>query len=244
LALDRHERAAPIATVQRPSNAGTDFGTTPRPIRIGSWGIKPAPEPHPGYNASKRAIDLVGGTLLFCASLPIITAAAIAVAATTRSWPFYVQRRVGYAGREFRMFKIRTMRNGADREVPLNLNETAGPTFKSRSDPRVTRVGAVLRKTSVDEMPQFLNVILGQLSLVGPRPGLPEEVRQYSLAEARRLAVKPGLTAVWQTSGRSDVPFRRWMAMDRAYIRRRSLKLDLLLLAKTPWTVVSMKGAR
>jgi lipopolysaccharide/colanic/teichoic acid biosynthesis glycosyltransferase len=96
----------------------------------------------------------------------------------------------------------------------------------------------------MDELPQFVNVVAGQLSLVGPRPGLPSEVRQYTRSETRRLTVKPGLTAIWQVSGRSDVPFRRWMAMDRLYIRRRSLWLDLALLARTPWTVITMRGAR
>jgi lipopolysaccharide/colanic/teichoic acid biosynthesis glycosyltransferase len=216
----------------------------PRPIRIGPRTIAAASEPHSGYDASKRALDVVGGLFLLLVSLPIVLVAAIAVALTSRGWPFYIQVRTGYLGREFRMLKIRTMRSGADREVPMNLNETGGPTFKSQNDPRITTVGAFLRKTSIDEFPQFLNVVLGQLSLVGPRPGLPSEVRQYTHAEARRLSVKPGLTCIWQVSGRSDVAFRRWMAMDRLYIRRRSLAYDLWLVLLTPWTVITMKGAR
>jgi lipopolysaccharide/colanic/teichoic acid biosynthesis glycosyltransferase len=206
--------------------------------------LTPAGEPHFGYFATKRLLDVAGGLVLLVVSLPFIAAAALAVAVTTGSWPFYVQRRVGYMGREFWMLKIRSMRRGADRDIPLDLNETDGPTFKSRTDPRVTRVGGFLRRTSMDELPQFVNVVAGQLSLVGPRPGLPSEVRQYTRSETRRLTVKPGLTAIWQVSGRSDVPFRRWMAMDRLYIRRRSLWLDLALLARTPWTVITMRGAR
>lgn len=219
-------------------------GASPRPIRLAPWSVTAAPEPHRGYNLSKRLVDVAAGTVLLAGALPIVATAALAVAATTRTSPFYVQRRIGQGGREFAMLKIRTMRPGADREVPLTLNETGGPTFKAKVDPRVTAVGKLLRRTSVDELPQLLHVVLGQLTLVGPRPGLPDEVRQYTHAEARRLSVKPGLTGIWQVSGRSDVPFRRWMAMDRAYIRRRSLLFDLGLLARTPWTVLSMRGAR
>jgi lipopolysaccharide/colanic/teichoic acid biosynthesis glycosyltransferase len=206
--------------------------------------VTPVPEPHRYYHSTKRAVDIAGGLVLLAVTLPIVVVAAFAVLVTTFSWPFYVQVRVGHMGREFKMLKIRSMRRGADREIPLDLNETGGPTFKAGDDPRITPVGRVLRRTSIDELPQFLNVLMGQLSLVGPRPGLPAEVRQYTASEARRLAVKPGLTAIWQVSGRSDIPFRRWMAMDRLYIQKRSLRFDLWLIARTPWTVVSMKGAR
>lgn len=219
-------------------------GAGSRPIRLSPWDVRPAPEPHRGYNLSKRALDVAGGTVLLVAAAPVVAGAAAVVAVTTRSWPFYVQRRVGQGGREFAMLKVRTMRPGADREVPLTLNETGGPTFKATADPRVTPIGKWLRRTSIDELPQLANVVFGQLALVGPRPGLPDEARQYTHAEARRLSVKPGLTGIWQVSGRSDVPFRRWMAMDRAYLRKRSLAFDLALLARTPWTVVTMRGAR
>ena len=189
-------------------------------------------------------MDIAGGIVLLLVALPIIVIAALGSAFATRHFPFYVQRRVGYLGKEFRMFKIRSMRRGADKEVPLDLNETGGPTFKARNDPRISAYGRLIRRASIDEMPQFLNVVLGQISLVGPRPALPDEVAQYTHSEARRLAVKPGLTCIWQVSGRSDIPFRHWMAMDRLYIARRSTVYDLRLLALTPWTVLTMRGAR
>lgn len=244
LALERLGRTATSAVELRAETAGRPPRTGARPIRLTPWEVKPAREPHRGYDLSKRAVDVAGGSVFLVAAAPVVGAAALAVAATTRSWPFYVQRRVGQGGREFAMLKVRTMRPGADREVPLTLNETGGPTFKAAADPRITKIGKLLRRTSIDELPQLVNVVLGQLALVGPRPGLPDEARQYTHAEARRLSVKPGLTGIWQVSGRSDVPFRRWMAMDRAYIRKRSLLYDLGLLARTPWTVVSMRGAR
>ena len=244
LALERLGRTATSAAELRAATAEEELRPGARPIRLTPWAIEPAAQPHRGYDASKRALDVAGGSILLMVAAPIVGAAALAVAATTRSWPFYVQRRVGQGGREFAMLKVRTMRPGADREVPLTLNETGGPTFKATADPRVTPVGKLLRRTSIDELPQLVNVVAGQLTLVGPRPGLPDEARQYTHAEARRLSVKPGLTGIWQVSGRSDVPFRRWMAMDRAYIRRRSLLFDLGLLARTPWTVLSMRGAR
>lgn len=241
----------PLATAAplRPADAVVLTAMAERVLRVNAArrphaSLRVAPEPHPGYFAAKRAMDLVFGFVLLMLALPLLLVAALAVLVMERTNPLYVQRRVGMLGREFRLLKIRTMHNGADRDVPLTLNETNGPTFKARDDPRVTRLGRVLRQTSIDEMPQFVNVILGQVSLVGPRPALPQEVAQYTRTEAQRLTVKPGLTGVWQVSGRSDIPFRDWMAMDRLYVRRRSLLFDLWLLARTPWVVLRMKGAR
>lgn len=206
--------------------------------------LHPAAEPHALYNASKRVLDVLGAALLGLAFVPIIAVAATAVAATGRSNPFYVQRRVGLSGAPFAMLKIRTMRAGADQEVPLELNEASGPTFKSRNDPRITPLGRILRRTSIDEMPQVLNILRGEMSLVGPRPPLPDEVASYTRPQLERLSVKPGLTCIWQVSGRSDIQFREWVAMDRLYVRRRSLALDLALLARTPFAVLTMRGAR
>lgn len=215
------------------------------PPHPGAWHVAAAAaEPHRGYQLTKRIVDLFGGLIALAIATPLILVAAVGSAFSTRHFPFYVQRRVGYLGQEFRMFKIRSMRRGADREIPLDLNETGGPTFKARNDPRISTFGRFIRRTSIDELPQLLNVVIGQLTLVGPRPALPDEVVQYTHAEARRLSVKPGLTCIWQVSGRSDIPFRHWMAMDRLYIRKRSLWFDLRILARTPWTVVTMRGAR
>jgi len=178
------------------------------------------------------------------AAFGVTLGAALAVAVAYRTNPFYVSMRVGYGSRPFPMLKIKTMRDDADSEVPEHLNETGGPTFKATNDPRITGIGRVLRVTSIDEMPQFLNVVWGQMSLVGPRPALPGEVVHYSGPQLERLSVKPGITCIWQVSGRSDIPFRTWMAMDRVYVRRRSLGLDLWLLLRTPWVVLAMRGAR
>jgi lipopolysaccharide/colanic/teichoic acid biosynthesis glycosyltransferase len=122
-------------------------------------------------------------------------------------------------------------------------NEKDGPIFKNRRDPRITRIGSVLRKLSIDEMPQLFNVIRGEMSLVGPRPPIETEVQKYEHWQLRRLAVKPGLTCLWQVSGRCEIGFLQWVRMDLWYIDRQSLLLDLILLAKTPWSVLSGRGA-
>lgn len=205
--------------------------------------LPPCPEPHVLYNFTKRTLDFGLGMALLTMALPVILLAAFAVVVTTRTNPLFRQQRIGHCGHAFTVFKLKTMYDDADDHVPVGLNETNGPTFKSRVDPRVTKVGRILRRTSIDELPQFLNVVLGQMSLVGPRPPLLREVVRYSYPQLKRLTVKPGLTGFWQVSGRSDIPFRTWMAMDRVYIRNRSLTVDLVLLARTPWAVLSARGA-
>lgn len=206
--------------------------------------VEPAAEPHPFYNASKRLLDVVLGSVLLVLTAPVILAAAATVAVVYRTNPVYVQPRVGYLGREFPMVKLKSMHDGADLAIPAALDETGGPTFKARQDPRTTSVGRFLRMASIDEMPQFINVLVGHMSLVGPRPPLPGEVIHYRRPDLERLRVKPGITCIWQVSGRSDIGFRRWMAADRVYVRRRSLWFDLYLLLRTPWAVLTMRGAR
>lgn len=201
------------------------------------------PRPHWLYHETKRGLDIVVATILIAAIAPVLVVAVLAVWLETRANPFYLQERLGYRGRPFRMLKIRTMVPNADTVVPRSLNETAGPTFKARHDPRVTRVGAILRKTSLDEVPQLLHVLSGKMTLVGPRPPLANEVARYRSRHFRRLSVKPGLTCIWQVSGRSTLPFKTWMAMDEIYVRRRSLWFDLYLLARTQWVLIAMKGA-
>jgi lipopolysaccharide/colanic/teichoic acid biosynthesis glycosyltransferase len=125
----------------------------------------------------------------------------------------------------------------------LEHNEATGPVFKMRNDPRVTRVGAILRQSSLDELPQLINIVAGDMSLVGPRPPLPREVEQYRVLDYMRLAVKPGLTCLWQISGRSNCSFDKWMELDRAYVQNLSLRLDLTILARTVWAVLSCRGA-
>ena len=207
------------------------------------FGFSPAGEPHALYSFSKRAIDIVISVALIALTSPAIVIASIAIIATTGDSPLYIQKRVGLCGEEFRMIKLRTMRAGMSGVIPKNLNETSGPTFKSKTDPRVTPVGHWLRRTSLDETPQLINVLLGHMSLVGPRPALASEVREYRPGQMARLRVKPGLTCIWQVEGRSAIPFHTWMAMDRLYVRRRSLRLDLLLILRTPLAVVALRGA-
>lgn len=195
------------------------------------------------YRGIKRFVDVVGAALLLVFAAPVMILIAVTLMVTARGRPLFVQQRVGHRGRLFRMFKFRTMRLDAERirdDVP---NEQRGPVFKNRRDPRVTRLGAFLRKTSLDETPQLFNVLAGQMSLVGPRPPLPEEVGQYRVWQRRRLSVKPGLTCLWQISGRSEVGFEDWVRMDIWYVRNQGLGTDFKLLVRTPWSVLSGRGA-
>ena len=193
----------------------------------------------------KRILDVVGGAVLLVILSPILVIAGLAVALTSRGPVLFVHDRVGKAGRVFRLLKFRTMNHGAHdvKAEVAHLNETNGPVFKIRSDPRLTRIGRTLRKTSIDELPQLINVIRGEMSLVGPRPPLPEEVKTYGPREHQRLSVKPGLTCIWQVSGRSDLDFDTWVAMDIEYIESWNLRLDLRLLLDTVPAVVTGRGA-
>jgi lipopolysaccharide/colanic/teichoic acid biosynthesis glycosyltransferase len=157
----------------------------------------------------------------------------------------FVQERVGRHGRLFRFYKFRSMYVDAEQRLAEVLagNEIDGPVFKIRNDPRVTKLGAFLRRTSLDELPQLVNVLKGEMSLVGPRPPLPREVEQYRPGDAIRLSVKPGLTCLWQISGRSNVSFDQWMEYDREYVRNMSLALDLGILIRTVGAVFTMRGA-
>jgi lipopolysaccharide/colanic/teichoic acid biosynthesis glycosyltransferase len=141
------------------------------------------------------------------------------------------------------MYKFRSMKLNAADLQHLVQNEKDGPIFKNRIDPRVTAIGRLLRQTSIDETPQLFSVLLGHMSLVGPRPPVPKEVAEYELWQLERLAVKPGLTCLWQVSGRSDVGFQDWVRMDIWYVRNQTVKNDLQLLARTPLAVLSRRGA-
>ena len=202
------------------------------------------PEPHVLYDKSKRALDVTLSLALLIISLPVLSVACVAIVLTTRQSPLLMQKRIGHLGRAFGMLKLRTMRPdaaGYQEEEPAILGEVFAA--KTPADPRVTAIGRLLRRTSVDELPQLLNVFAGQMSLVGPRPALPIEVTHYPRSWARSLAVKPGLTGLWQVSGRSEVPPLRRAAMDRFYTRRRSLAFDCLMLLRTFAATVSMRGA-
>lgn len=182
--------------------------------------------------------------LLGLAPLFIVVSAAIIV---DSGWPpLYTQERVGLLGRRFRMWKFRTMRRGAHelRSTLLSRNEAPFPVFKLHDDPRVTRVGRLLRRSSLDELPQLWNVLRGDMSLVGPRPPLPEEVAEYDARAFERLAARPGLTGTWQIERRrrDDITFDEWVSMDLAYLERWRLQDDLRLMLRTLGAVARMTG--
>jgi lipopolysaccharide/colanic/teichoic acid biosynthesis glycosyltransferase len=195
--------------------------------------------------AWKRAVDLLGAAVAMILFSPFFLVAAVLVKLTSPGPVFFRQRRAGLGGKPFTMYKFRTMVDGAERQqkMLLALNEQEGPVFKMRDDPRITPLGRVLRKTSIDELPQLWNVLRGEMSLVGPRPPLPGEVREYQSWQRQRLDVTPGLTCTWQVMGRSQIPFIQWVRMDVQYIRSRSLRQDISLLFRTLPAVVLRRGA-
>ncbi|MGC0374228.1 sugar transferase [Streptomyces sp. SAI-229] len=198
-----------------------------------------------GRRAVKGVVDRLGATILLLLFAPLMAGVALLVLTTSRGGAFYRQRRVGKDGREFTILKFRTMVVGADRARAelAGLNEGAGPLFKLHRDPRVTRVGAVLRRYSIDELPQLFNVLTGSMSLVGPRPPLPEESAAYGPDIRRRLLVKPGLTGLWQISGRSDLSWEEAVRLDLRYVEDWSLALDTVILWKTLRAVLYGQGA-
>ena len=193
----------------------------------------------------KRLLDIVGASAGLLLASPVLLAAAVAIRLDSPGPVFHRAVRVGRGGRKFRFLKLRSMRVGAEelRGLLLHLNQAQGPAFKLHDDPRVTRVGRILRKTSLDELPQLWHVLRGDMSLVGPRPPFPEEVEQYEPWMLRRLSVRPGLTCLWQVSGRSDLPFDEWMRLDLEYVDRCSFPLDLSILLRTIPAVLSARGA-
>jgi len=195
---------------------------------------------------AKRSFDFVISSLALLALLPVIGAIALAVALTSPGPVIFSQERLGMGKRRFKIFKFRTMVVNAEALIAKveHLNETAGPTFKLKNDPRITSVGAFLRKTSLDELPQLFNVWLGDMSLVGPRPLPLRDYRGFSEDwHRRRFSVKPGITCLWQVSGRSSIGFEQWMQLDMDYIDRWSLWLDVKILAQTIPAVVKGSGA-
>lgn len=191
----------------------------------------------------KRIIDMLGSLVLLILLSPLFVVVGILIKITSKGPIFFRQQRVGYNGRMFTCLKLRTMVDNAEelKQQLVELNEMDGPVFKMKEDPRITNIGRFLRKTSIDELPQLINVFVGDMSLVGPRPPVPSEVDQYDLQERRRLSMKPGITCLWQVSGRNAIDFKQWMEMDRQYIDRWSLWLDMKILVKTIPAV--MKGS-
>lgn len=195
--------------------------------------------------ALKRALDITASTIGLLLLSPLLLLVAMAVKVTSSGPVFYVHERIGYHGRSFKMLKFRSMYRDAhrSRDAHATMNVHAGPIFKIPDDPRITPVGRAIRRLSIDELPQLWNVLRGDMSLVGPRPPLPEECRHYGPRERRRLSVKPGITCIWQVSGRSDLDFDTWVDMDIEYIERWTLRRDLKLLVLTLPAVISGRGA-
>lgn len=193
----------------------------------------------------KRVIDALGSAAALLVLSPLLALIAALIKLTSPGPTFFAQERMGLNGRRFLCYKFRTM--GADAERRLeelkHLNEVDGPVFKIRRDPRVTPVGRILRKSSLDELPQLWNVLKGDMSLVGPRPPIPSEVEKYERWQRRRLSMRPGITCLWQISGRSNLDFDTWMRLDLKYIDDWSLTLDLVILLKTVPAVLSGRGA-
>lgn len=194
----------------------------------------------------KRLIDVVASFLLLMVLSPLLILVIIWLKLDSEGPIIYRQTRVGLNGRHFNFYKFRSMYVDADerRKALLAKNESAdGVIFKMKNDPRITRCGRWIRRFSIDELPQILNVLVGDMSLVGPRPPLPSEVALYSLEDRKRLQVIPGLTCLWQISGRSDIPFQKQVLLDKQYIRSRSLWTDFVILLKTIPAVLTGKGA-
>jgi len=193
----------------------------------------------------KRGMDIAFSLFFLMLASPIYLITALAIKINSRGPIFFSQVRCGVNGRKFTLYKFRSMVVGAEMKKKLleKMNEMDGPVFKIRYDPRITRVGRIIRKLSVDELPQLINVLKGDMSIVGPRPPLPIEVEMYELWQRRRLSFKPGITCVWQVSGRNNVNFDRWMEMDLEYIDNWSLWLDIKILIKTFFVVLTGYGA-
>ena len=199
-----------------------------------------------GAYAIKRLFDVVASAVALVLLLPVFAFIALLIKIEDGGPVFFAQRRVGKWGREFRMYKFRSMCVDAEEKLNLVLaknRHAKGITFKAKDDPRVTFVGRYLRKFSLDEFPQFYNVLIGDMSLVGPRPPIPREVARYSPADRRRLEIKPGLTCFWQIGGRADIDFPEQVALDVQYIEAQNFWLDLKILVKTVPAVLLGRGA-
>jgi exopolysaccharide biosynthesis polyprenyl glycosylphosphotransferase len=197
------------------------------------------------YNFTKRVIDLVGALCGLILLSPILLIVGILIKMESRGPIIFSQKRVGLNGVEFDIYKFRSMVVNAE-ELKRKLakhNEMSGPMFKMKDDPRITKIGKFIRKTSIDELPQLINVLKGEMSLVGPRPSLPDEVEKFEEWMLTRLEVKPGLTCYWQVSGRNNIDFEDWMKLDIKYVNERSLWVDIKLVFKTLFVLFGDKNA-
>ncbi len=199
----------------------------------------------PAYLAVKRLLDIMASLVGLLLILPLFPFIVVLIKLETPGPIFFKQTRVGMHGVLFNCYKFRSMCLDAEvrKDKLQHLNEATGAAFKIKDDPRITGVGRFLRQSSLDEFPQLFNILRGDMTIVGPRPQIPAEVEAYTPAHARRLIVKPGLTCLWQISGRSHLDFEEWMELDQDYVRQRSLRFDLMVLARTLPAVIERKGA-
>jgi exopolysaccharide biosynthesis polyprenyl glycosylphosphotransferase len=199
-----------------------------------------------GAELAKRGLDIAVSGILLLLLLPFFLVIALVIRIESPGSPFFAQTRVGRWGKPFKMYKFRSMVTHAEAlftELKDQNESQAGVIFKIKKDPRITRVGAFIRKTSIDELPQLWNVFKGDMSLVGPRPAIPREVAEYTLDDRRRLDAVPGITCIWQVSGRSNIDFAGQVRLDTRYVESRSFWLDIVLLLKTIPAVLFGKGA-
>jgi lipopolysaccharide/colanic/teichoic acid biosynthesis glycosyltransferase len=206
---------------------------------------EPARRVPASWHFAKRVVDIVVSSCALVVTLPFLLLALLGIVLVSPGSPLFMQERVGKDGRHFKMFKLRTMVDGAHLMLDdvRHLNEVDGPVFKIRNDPRLHVLGPLLRRTSLDELPNFVNVLAGDMSVVGPRPPLPDEVEHYEESAKVRLSVKPGITCLWQINGRSNVSFDEWVALDRRYIETWTPWTDLAIIAKTIPAVIRGEGA-
>ena len=198
-----------------------------------------------GYIFVKRLADVVLSSIGIIILSPVMLIISILIKFESRGSILFAQERVGLNGKIFKMYKFRSMIANAEevKKKLLDQNEMSGPMFKMKNDPRITKIGKFIRKTSIDELPQLINVIKGEMSLVGPRPSLPKEVKQFEPWMLNRLGVKPGLTCYWQVNGRNEIDFEDWMRLDINYVRNRCLKVDFILILKTFGVLFGDKNA-
>jgi len=221
--------------------AARSRGGTRRSLRLAAWRMTVM-----ASYAAKRAMDIAGSGVGMILLAPVFAAIAVAVKLSSPGPVFFSQVRVGRYGRHFKFWKFRSMRADAEARKAelLSKNESAdGVIFKMKDDPRITKVGKFLRRTSLDELPQLWNVFIGDMSLVGPRPPVPKEVQEYTLEDRKRLDVIPGITCLWQIRGRSEIPFHEQVRLDKEYILAPSLWKDFVILLKTIPAIIGGKGA-
>ncbi|WP_173108320.1 sugar transferase [Bacillus sp. KH172YL63] len=198
------------------------------------------------YKLSKRTIDIIGASLGIILLLMLFIIIGVLIKLDDpKGAILFKQKRVGKNQKEFNMYKFRSMVTDAEFKLAdlIQKNEVSGAMFKMKEDPRVTKIGKFIRKTSIDELPQLINVLRGEMSLVGPRPPLPREVKEYSKHDMQRLLVTPGCTGLWQVSGRSNIGFKEMVRLDIKYIKNRSLSLDLKIIMKTIWVLLKTEGS-